>query len=203
MKKNMVYFVLYIVLISELLMVIVERDDLLEEQEAVQVQMLGTIAKSYNNPVLLNVPETNSDYSIKSKNPEPKKVFMTPIGLVSDKEKANVQYTIVLDPKSKNIPPDWPKDGINNETKNDKYFITKNKDGSAVFNALIKRPGLYSWDAKFSVKRELPSYLPDFLQEKLKEMVGDNLSAMSEPVKFTVNAKRLGGVKKKEVEFSF
>ncbi len=203
MKKNMVYFVLYIVLISELLMVIVERDDLLDQEEAIRDKMLVTIAESYKNPVLLNVPEVKSDYSIKRKNPVPKKVFMTPIGLVSDKEKENVQYTIILDPKSKNVPPAWPKDGIDNKTKNDKYFITKNKDGSAVFNALITRPGVYSWVAKFSVKRELPSYLPDFLQEELKKMIGDNLFAKSAPVTFTVNAKRLGGVKKKEVEFSF
>ncbi len=203
MKKNMVYFVLYIVLISELLMVIVERDDLLDQEEAIRDKMLATIAESYKKPVLLNIPEVKSDYSIKSKNQEPKKVVMTPIGLVSDKEKANIHYSIVVDPKSKNVPPGWPKTGITDETKNDKYFIDKNSDGSAVFNALLTRPGKYTFVAQFQVKRELPDYLPDFLQKELREMVGDNLEAVSPKVKFTINAKRLGGVKKKEVEFSF
>ncbi len=203
MKKNMVYFVLYIVLISELLMVIVERDDLLDQEEAIRDKMLATIAESYKKPVLLNIPEVKSDYSIKNKNQEPKKIVMTPIGLVSDKEKANVHYLIVLDPKSKSVPKGWNKDGITDETKNDKYFITKNPDGSAVFNALLTKPGKYSFIAQFHVKRALPDYLPDFLISELKKMVGENLEAVSPKVKFTINAKRLGGVKKKEVEFSF
>ncbi len=203
MKKNMVYFVLYIVLISELLMVIVERDDLLDQEEAIRDKMLATIAESYKKPVLLNIPEINSDYSIKSGKQEPKKVVMTPIGLVSNKEKANVHYLITLDPKSKSTPVGWPKTGITDETKNDKYFIVKNQDGSAIFNALLKRPGKYTFNAQFHVKRELPDYLPDFLIESLKEMVGSNLEAVSPTVAFTINAKRLGGVKKKEVEFSF
>ena len=203
MKKNMVYFVLYIVLISELLMVIVERDDLLDQEEAIRDKMLATIAESYKKPVLLNIPEVKSDYSIKTKNQEPKKIVMTPIGLVSDKEKANIHYTVVIDPKSKSTPVGWPKTGITDETKNDKYFINKNSDGSAVFNALLTRPGKYTFIAQFKVKRELPSYLPDFLQKELKELVAENLEAISPKVAFTINAKRLGGVKKKEVEFSF
>ncbi len=201
MKKNMVYFVLYIVLISELLMVIVERDDLLEQEEAIRDKMLATIAESYKKPVMLIIPEKFSDYNIKNK--EPKKVVMTPIGLVSEKEKQNVQYFIDIKKGSKYVPAGWPKGGITVDTKTDKYFIEKNPDGSAIFNAMLTLPGVYNFTAYFKVKRELPGYLPDFLQEELKEMIGEHLEAVSPKVEFTINAKRIGGVKKKEVEFDF
>ncbi len=201
MKKNMVYFVLYIVLISELLMVIVERDDLLEQEEAIRDKMLATIAESYKKPVMLIIPEKFSDYNIKNK--EPKKVVMTPIGLVSDAEKQNVEYFIEVKKDSKRIPPAWPKGGVTNTSKSEKYFIEKNPDGSAVFNALLTSPGVYSFTAYFRAKRELPNYLPDFLQNELKEMIGEHLEAISPKAEFTINAKRIGGVKKKEVEFDF
>ncbi len=201
MKKNMVYFVLYIVLISELLMVIVERDDLLDQEEAIRDKMLVTIAESYKKPVMLIIPEKFSDYNIKNK--EPKRVVMTPIGLVADKEKQNVIYFIDVKKGSKNIPPRWPKGGITSNDKNSNYFITKNPDGSAIFNAVLKTQGLYTFEAYFKVKRELPSYLPDFLQEELRKMIGNKIEAVSPKAEFTVNAKRVGGVKKKEVEFEF
>jgi len=201
MKKNMVYFVLYIVLISELLMVIVERDDLLDEAEAVRDKMLATIAESYKKPVMLIIPEKFSDYNIKNK--EPKKVVMTPIGLVSEKEKQNVIYFVDVSKESKNIPPKWPKGGITSEQTDGKYFIKKNPDGSAIFNALLTTPGVYTFTAYFKAKRELPGYLPDFLQEELKTMIGEHIEAVSPKVDFTINAKRIGGVKKKAVEFNF
>jgi hypothetical protein len=182
-------------------MVIVERDDLLEQEEAIRDKMLATIAESYKKPVLLNIPEQYSDYNIKNK--EPKKVVMTPIGLVSDKEKQNIQYYIDVVKGSKYRPTGWPKGGITIDNKTDKYFITKNSDGSAVFNAMLTLPGVYKFYAYFKVKRELPAYLPDFLQQELAHMIGEKLEAVSPKVEFTINAKRIGGVKKKEVEFDF
>ena len=150
---------------------------------------------------MLIIPEQFSDYNIKNK--EPKKVVMTPVGLVSDLEKKNVKYFIDVKEGSKYRPAGWPKGGITDEIKTDKYFIKKNPDGSAVFNAMLTLPGVYTFTAYFKVKRELPTYLPDFLQEELRKMIGEHLEAVSPKVEFTINAKRIGGVKKKEVEFDF
>ena len=201
MKKNMVYFVLYIVLISELLMVIVERDDLLEQEEQVRDKMLTTIAESYKKPVLLNIPELFSVYDLKSK--EPKKIVMTPLGLVSDTEKKNIQYFIDVAKSSKKTPPNWPENGITVQKHTKNYFIKKNPDGSAIFNAKFTSPGKYTFTAYFKTKRALPDYLPDFLKEELKNQIGEHIIAQSPPVEFTIHAKRMGGVQKKEVEFSF
>ncbi len=201
MKKNMVYFILYIVLISELLMVIVERDELIAKEEEVRNKMLATIAEQYKEPLLLNVPEKTSDYSIKKDSP--KIVVMNPIGLVSENEKSKVQYVVKISPKSKSRPSDFPSNGLSNTSKNDKYFVKVNPDGSAEFNGKFTSPGEYTFSAQFFVERELPDYLPEYLLNDLMKMVGENLNGKSKVVEFTVNAKNIGGLEKKEVQISW
>ena len=46
-NKNVVYFVLYIVILTELLIVITERDELEEVEHQIRDKMLTTLAKMY------------------------------------------------------------------------------------------------------------------------------------------------------------
>jgi len=199
-KKNMVYFVMYIVLISELLIVITERDDLQEVENQIRDKMLVTIAKIYQKPIVLNVPEVYSTFSIGSK--QPKKVVLMPIGLYSEKEKEDVSFHIDIAPKSPR-PDNWPLNGITSEKGTEQYQIIKN-NGTAVFMAKFKKAGKYKFNAFCRVDRVLPDYLPPRLLKILKEKIGKaNLHQRSSLVEFEIDAKRIGGLKKRGVEISF
>lgn len=182
-------------------MVIVERDELIAQEEIIRNKMLATIAEQYKEPLLLNVPEKKSDYSINQDSP--KIVVMNPLGLVSDNEKKKVQYTVKLSRESRNIPNEFPNGGLTNKTTNKKYFLKVNEDGTAEFNGMFSSPGEYVFEAQFFVDRELPNYLPDFLLKELQKMVGENLNGKSKVVQFTVNVKNIGGLEKKDVQISW
>jgi len=199
-KKNMVYFVLYIVLITELLIVITERDELQEVEHQIRDKMISTLAEMYRTPIVLSVPDKFSDYNLASK--EPKRVVFTPIGLNSEEEKKNVKYFISMVEGSK-APRSWPEGGVStdNQTEN---FLIQNEDGNAVFVADFKNAGKFKFAVKCIVQRVLPDYLPEKLLKELKKDIGEaNLLQESEPVDFVVNAKRIGGLKKKEAKISF
>lgn len=199
MKKNMVYFVLYIVLITELLIVITERDELEEVEHQIRDKMISTLAEMYRTPIILSVPDQFSDYNLASK--EPKKVVFTPIGLNSKQEKENVKFFVTVAPGSK-APRGFPPEGISSD-KPSEFFKVEKEDGNAVFVADFKNAGKFKFQAKCVVDRALPDYLPEKLLEELKHEIGKaNLHQESEPVEFVVNAKRIGGLKKKEVKFS-
>ncbi len=200
MKKNMVYFVMYIVLITELLIVITERDDLQEAENQIRDKMLNTLAEIYKKPILLSIPELYSDYNLANKNP--KKVVMTPLGLYSDQEKKNVKFVINLAPKSPK-PIGWPAGGvISGESESDNFKIVK-EGGNAIFVAKFKNAGKFKFQAYCEVQRVLPDYLPERLLEELREQIGNtNLHQKSNTVEFTINAKRIGGLKKKAAKWS-
>ncbi len=201
MKKNMVYFVMYIVLITELLIVITERDDLQEAENQIRDKMLTTLAQIYKKPILLSVPELYSDYNLGNKTP--KKVVMTPLGLYSDQEKKNVEFVITLAPKSPK-PLGWPAGGVTSDTnKVNNHFKIIKQGGNAIFAAQFRKPGKYKFQAYCQVKRVLPDYLPDRLLKALKKQIGNtNLNQKSNTVDFTVNAKRIGGLRKKAAKWS-
>ncbi len=195
----MVYFVLYIVLITELLIVITERDELQEVEHQIRDKMIATLAEMYKTPIILSVPDKFSDYNLASK--EPKRVVFTPIGLNSEQEKKNVKFFITMAEGSK-TPKGWPEGGVTPDNQNE-YFSVKTEDGNAVFVANFQNPGKFVFSVKCEVDRVLPDYLPEKLLEELKKEIGEaNLHQESEPVEFVVNAKRIGGLKKKEVKFS-
>ena len=61
---KMLYFVLYIVLITELLIVITERDELEEVEKNIRTNMLGSIAASYKAPITLTATPKFLDYNV-------------------------------------------------------------------------------------------------------------------------------------------
>jgi hypothetical protein len=200
MKKNMVYFVLYIILIAELLVVITERDELQAVEFEIRNKMLTTLAENYKSDIYLSIPEKESEYSLGAK--ENVRVVLTPIGLTSEKEKENIEFFIDIAEDSKNIPPNWPKGGINLSTLNEDYNIEK-EEGNGVFIAKFSRIGSYKFVAYCQVQRVLPEYLPENLLEELKREVGENLIKKSNLEDFIINAKSFGGLEKKEAKIIF
>lgn len=200
MQKNMIYFVMYLVLIVELLIVITERDELDAKESLIRDKMLNTLAEAYKQPLVLTIPQRTSDYNLKSK--EPLKVVLTPIGVVSTSEKKNLEFFINIDKKSRYKPVGWPKGGltINNSTKNFKLI---KENGNAVFVANFKKEGRYKFTAYCQLEHEFPDYLPQYLLDSLKVRVGEFKVAKSNIEKFSVRASTIGGVKKKRAEISF
>ncbi len=200
MKKNMVYFVLYIILIAELLVVITERDDLQAVENEIRNKMLTTLAENYKRDIFLNIPEKESEYSLGAK--EEARVVLTPVGLTSEKEKENLEFFIDIAEDSKNIPPNWPKGGISLNTLNEDYNIEK-LEGSGVFISRFSKIGSYKFIAYCQVERVFPDYLTANLLEELKKEVNGDLLKRSQNEEFIVNAKSFGGLNKKEAKIIF
>lgn len=200
MKKNMIYFVMYLVLIVELLIVITERDELDEKEHLIRDKMLSTLAESYKQPLVLTIPQRYSDFSLKSKNSL--RVVLAPAGLANEKEKENLEFFVDIDKKSKTKPNGWPKGGLtlNNSSKNFKLI---REDGNAILIANFKKEGIFRFTAYCQLEHQFPDYLPQYLMDSLKVRVGEFKVAKSNSEKFTVKASTLGGVKKKRAEISF
>jgi len=200
MKKGMVYFVMYLVLIVELLIVITERDELEEKEILIRDKMLNTLVQSYKQPLILSIPQRTSDYDLASN--DPIKIVLTPAGLVSDAEKKHLKFFINIDENSKSKPTGWPHGGI---TINDStsHFKMHRENGNAVFWGDFDKSGDYKFKAYCTVVRQFPDYLPGYLLEELALRVGEFKTAISGFEKFEVKVKALGGVKKKSAEISF
>lgn len=201
MKKNMVYFILYVVLITELLIVITERDELDEAQEKVRTEMLKTI---YKEPIQLKVPST-VDYEIKRDNKF--NVIITASGLVSEQEKLEVKYYINIDPVSKNRPSNWPSGGFNSTSIAGTYALEKDSSGNAVFTGALDREGDYVFSVYAEVTRSAPLYmqaLPGLIEEfKLFMEETNQLNVKTQEQKINLHARSLGGVQKSSAEIRF
>ena len=200
MKKNMVYFVMYLVLIVELLIVITERDELEEKETLIRDKMLNTLVESYKQPLILSIPQRTSDYNLNSK--EPIRVVLTPAGLVSDAEKKNLKFYVNINDKSSRKPREWMKRGITLDDSTANFKMLK-ENGNAVFIADFDRTGNYEFNAYCTVDREFPPYLPEYLLDSLRARVGEFKLAKSSLENFEIKVKALGGVKKKRAEISF
>ncbi|MCF8435407.1 MAG: hypothetical protein K9G57_01060 [Ignavibacteriales bacterium] len=200
MKKSMVYFILYVVLIVELLIVITERDELEEKEHEIRDKMIVQLAQNYKQPVFLQIPQSESTYNIGSK--EPHKIIMTPVGLSSSEEADFVEYFIDIAPSSRNRPAGWPQGGISLSSGTNDFKIQKGQ-GNAIFLGQFKSGGDYSFVAYCQVDRQLPTYLTTELLHMLKEEIGEQQKAVSEKEKFLVSVKVGGGVQTMQSEISF
>ncbi|HPN38756.1 MAG TPA: hypothetical protein PL041_10150 [Melioribacteraceae bacterium] len=200
MKKNMVYFILYVVLITELLIVITERDELDDAQEAVRKEMLKTI---YKDEVQLKVANS-TDFEIKQGNKF--NVMITASGLVSEQEKINVKYTIEVSPNSKVRPSAFP-EKLDTESIPGNFVLQKDSTGNAIFIGSFEREGDYVFVVYAEVKRVAPSYMKEIpgLVEEFNTMMLEEkkLDVKTKLETFVIHAKALGGVKKAEAEYRF
>lgn len=195
---KMIYFVLYIVLIVELLIVITERDELEEIEHEVRDKMLGSIAQSYKQDVLLSITPKNTSVGVQ----DTATIALIPIGLVAEEEKAGVEFYISV--QGTTIPPGWPAGGtlnLNNGT--DKFQLVKRDDGTGSLIGHFTNVAEYKFVAHLEVDRKFPGYLPHYLLDLLKEMVGEHQRAVSPKEGFNVSVAGKGEVRRKGVEFIF
>ncbi len=195
---KMLYFVLYIVLITELLIVITERDELHENEKLIQEKLIGSIASSYKADVSISASPKVLDYNIGADDKHDAIVSLEIHGLVSDAEKNGVTYIIKVAPGSK-APDGFPSEGLSSSDENaNKNFRIVKTDGSAKFQVAFASEGDYKFDVKASTKRVLPDYLTESLLTLLKEKIGEDgtKDVTSNKETFMISAKRQGGVKK-------
>jgi hypothetical protein len=194
---KMIYFVLYIVLIVELLIVITERDELEEIEHEVRDKMLGSIAQSYKQDVLLSITPKNSSVGVQ----DTATIALIPIGLVAEEEKANVEFFVSV---QGNTPPGWPAGGVLNlDNGTDKFRLTKRDDGTGNLIGHFTNVAEYKFVAYLEVDRQFPGYLPSYLLDSLRLMVGEHQRAVSPKEGFSVSVAGKGEVKRKGVEFIF
>lgn len=201
MKKNMVYFILYVVLITELLIVITERDELDETQESVRKEMLKTI---YKEDVTLKVANS-IDYEIKKDNKF--NVIITVSGLVSEKEKGSIVYKIKVSPNSRIKPIGFPEELNTISPVNEIFILEKDSTGNASFQGAFDREGDYIFTVIAEVKRSAPAYMASIpgLTEEFEKLMREEkkLEVTTKPETFVIHAKSLGGVQKAAAEFRF
>ncbi len=178
---------MYIVLITELLVVILERDHLMEKENQIKKKMIASIADQYKRDIELNVPIPYSEWQI---NTDSVKIPINATGLVSDEEKKAAVYKITAE--GNNGPAGAFPASLTSAQTDGAYSIVKDANGNGVL--LIKKAsaiGEYSFTATLTVKRQLPTYLPLFLLEELKKESGfkEGNEVTTKPVKFKIKVK--------------
>lgn len=191
----MVYFVLYIVLLSELLIVITERDEYEEMERKVRDSMVVNIGEGLKQPLVLQVDKITSR---EKGNKEYTVVNLKAIGLVSREERNSIVYNIDV-VKGTRVPPGWPSKGLSISNPTETFKIERDADGGGKFFIKLDSEGEYKFSANCEVTRQVPSYLPDFLQEALNETLGENKFAKSPSETFNVTV-TTKGVQKLEMQ---
>ncbi|KAB2909253.1 MAG: Ig domain-containing protein [Ignavibacteriales bacterium] len=188
MKKSQVYFIMYIVLITELLIVILERDELMEKEEQIKNKMIASIASQYERDVELNAPIPISQWQVGK---DSVSIPINAIGLISDEEKAGAVYTIKSEGNRGPGGEAFPASLTSND-KDGTYLLIKDESGNArLFIPKASAVGDYEFTVTLTVKRQLPDYLPDFLKEELKTKSNfkDGEEVTTKPVKFKIQVK--------------
>ena len=166
------YFVLYLVVLVELLAIIIERDSTELELQA-RLKEYATIQDSiislYSQPILLDVQE-EVDWLISSK--DSAHVLISVSNLHTLEEKAGVQYYI-----NANDGGNYYNVFVDKTTGNGNFFFKTNKNG------------IYNFDVFCKLRRQLPRYLPDIIIEGIIAKIGTDYIATSDTVSFRIKAK--------------
>lgn len=176
-RKISFYFVLYLVVLVELLAVVIERDSSelelkkrLEEYEAIQ----DSIIASYNEPIRLTVQDA-TDWLIT--NPKDSlHILITVSNLQTPEEKASVKYYFIHNQEDEDKPAEFS-------------AITDSKTGNGHFYFRSNTAGTFEFGVFCLVKRKFPSYLPEIILEGITNRMGDEFNALSDTVNFKINTK--------------
>jgi hypothetical protein len=167
------YFVLYLVVLVELLAVIIERDGTELELQA-RLNEYATIQDSiislYSRPILLAVEE-ETDWLISGR--DSAHVLISISNLHTIEEKAGVQYYI--NPYEEG---NYYNVMVDKKTGNGDFYFKTNKNGS------------YNFDVYCKIIRQLPRYLPDIIIDGISAKVGTGYEAKSDTVIFKIKARR-------------
>jgi len=174
MKRSKVpfYFVLYLVVLVELLAIIIERDSTELELQA-RLNEYATIQDSiislYRQPIVLDVQE-ETDWLISSK--DSVHVLISISNLHTLEEKARVQYFI-----------------IPNEEGNYYNVFVDKKTGNGNFYFKTNKNSIYNFDVFCKLRRQLPRYLPDIIIEGIIAKVGTDYIEKNDTVSFKIKAR--------------
>lgn len=175
-KKISFYFVLYLVVLVELLAVIIERDESelelkarLREYETIQ----DSVISSYSQPILLTVQEV-TNWLIMGR--DSLHIVISVSNLQTPEEKAGVRY-FFIDDKTNSI------------RSLDFLIITDKKTGNGHFYFKPKNAGTFNFNVFCLVRRKLPKYLPAVILEGIIAKIGMEFTAISDTVGFKINAK--------------
>ena len=169
------YFVLYLVILVELLLVIVERDSTeleLKARLAEYATIQDSVIALYSKRIMLNVQE-EKEWLISQR--DSVHVIISVSNLQTPREKAAVKYFI--------------NPGATNQGE---YFniTTDTNTGNGNFYFKTNKTGTYNFDVYCTLKRQLPTYLPRIIINGIYEKVGRNYNAVSDTVSFRIKAKR-------------
>jgi hypothetical protein len=176
-RKISFYFVLYLVVLVELLAVVIERDNSelelkkrLEEYEAIQ----DSIIASYNEPIRLTV-QGATDWLIT--NPiDSLHILISVSNLQTPEEKASVKYFFIKNEGHENNPTEFS-------------VMTDKKTGNGHFYFKSNKAGTFDFNVFCLVRRKFPRYLPEIILEGITSKIGDEFNAFSDTVNFKVKAK--------------
>jgi hypothetical protein len=168
------YFVLYLVVLVELLLVIIERDSTeleLKTRLAEYATIQDSVISLYSQPILLNVDE-ETEWLISQR--DSVQVTVSVSNLQTPEEKAKVRYF------------------VNTVEENDASsynVITDINTGNGAFYFKTNKNGTYNFDVYCKLQRQLPRYLPKVILDGIYEKVGTNFQASSDTVNFRIKAK--------------
>ena len=176
-RKVSFYFVLYLVVLVELLAVIIERDNSeielkkrLSEYETIQ----DSIIAAYNEPISLTV-QKNTDWLITNQK-DSLLLIISVSNLQTPEEKASVRYYFLDDKRNGSIKPTYSV-FTDKKTGNGHFYFKSNSTGTSYFNVFCL------------VQRKFPKYLPDIILEGIAQKVGDQFNVRSDTVDFKINTK--------------
>ncbi|MCK6604319.1 MAG: hypothetical protein L6Q59_05425 [Ignavibacteriaceae bacterium] len=173
MSKNIVYFVLYIIILSEVLIVIVERDEYEEQIKGMVKEML----EGYKQEFSVKLPE--KEYTMQSTQQNALAVVISPIGINAKSD--SVIY--VVRQKNGGVFAKLDKDslttGIDSNSVNPIYLkIDENKQAQLIIKPGFFGIGEYNLEVVAYLKRVLPSTIKgDFLKEVNKILNADKIVA--------------------------
>ena len=166
------YFVLYLVVLVELLAIIVERDNnelelkaRLKEYETIQ----DSVISLYRQPVQVYI-QRETDWSI-VKN-DSLHIIISVSGLQTPEEKASVKYFIKP---------------LLRTGKFTFSVFTETKTGYGNFYFKTNDAGAYDFKVYCLIRRKLPKYLPAIVINGIYEKIGRDFTTYSDTVSFRIN----------------
>jgi hypothetical protein len=168
------YFVLYLVVLVELLLVIVERDSTeteLKERLAEYATIQDSVISLYSQPILLDV-QKETEWMITGR--DSLHVIVSVSNLQTPEEKADVQYYINTSQGS---------------VASYHKMVTDKKSGNGDFYFRTNTNGTYDFNVYCKLRRQLPRYLPQVIIDGIFEKVGTDFKASSDTVNFKIKAK--------------
>lgn len=204
MKKNLIYFVLYLLVLAELLLVINERDELLAKEKEIQQKLINEFVELYLTEPQIYLPQKKfEDNVIKGKRESATSIPFTVKGITED-ERYGTKYFVKVAPNENdrlNFPSSWPEanDSVlqSDNFVEDMFYVDDSSKIMMNFMAHLPQ-GKYGFDIYCSVNRDVPSFLNEDLRAKLREKIQERGGTLGQkfslPQRIYVNINRPGQV---------